>query len=504
MPGACLAIVTLCVPAPASTQSEEVDDSIQTRTEGRLSLVWGDPEPGSDPDLTEPQLALFVSDEKTGETTPIVVSLDLLRSMNGFLAWDDQRVRVYWGDPAGRELGLDVLERLNVPGSRLATALQLLPETERGRELRGGVVSGSQPWVSILCKFSDKSAEPRDLAFFQGMYGNQPGQLDHYWREVSAQNIDIVGSTAIDWVDLPQPQTFYAPTPGSGSEANLTALFNDCTAAADPFVDFANDGTPFAGINQMFNDVLDCCAWGGARGATLDGVSKVWRVTWEPPWAYANAGVIAHEMGHGFGLPHSNNWDGDGSPYDSPWDVMSAATSSHSVVDSTYGRRGTHTIAYHKNRLGWIPSTEQITIEAGQTETVSLDSSSLISSENYRLAIVPIPDSSAYYTVESRLQLGEYDADLPGRAVIIHEVLPERQQPAWAYDADDPPAGFGSNEGTMWRAGETFVDSEHLITIAIDSETTDGFMVTIRSGIALPLFADGFETGDLSGWVQER
>ena len=71
----------------------------------------------------------------------------------------------------------------------------------------------------------------------------------------------------------------------------------------------------------MFNDLLDCCAWGGGWYACLDGLCQTWRTTWEPPWGYQNIGVIAHETGHGFGLPHSLGNCQQG--YDNRWDVLS-------------------------------------------------------------------------------------------------------------------------------------------------------------------------------------
>ena len=61
---------------------------------------------------------------------------------------------------------------------------------------------------------------------------------------------------------------------------------------------------------MMFNESMGCCAWGGGRYRVLDGVAKTWGVTWLPPWSQHHS-VVAHEMGHAFGLPHSNNWDGD-------------------------------------------------------------------------------------------------------------------------------------------------------------------------------------------------
>ena len=446
---------------------------------GTLTVQWGDPHP----DLDDPTVRRIMLTDDAGQHTELTMSDELFRG--GIFRWNGRRVEVL--PPAGaapREPG----EAMRVGALRLI-----------GEESLGGTVSGSQPWISILCKFADVATEPENLAFFQNMYANTPGELDHYWREVSYDHIDIVGSTAIDWVDLPDNHTDYVPTPGSNSDADLNTLFDDCTAAADPFVDFANGGTPFAGINMMFNDLLDCCAWGGSRFATLDGVTKSWRTTWEPPWGYANAGVIAHEMGHGFGLPHANNWDADGNPYDSPWDVMSAATS-NSVFDSVYGSLGKHVNAYHKERLGWFEPARQFTVTDEGSFPITLDHTALANSSNYQIATIPIGDGSTWYTVEARQRTGEYEANLPGDAVIIHEVNPNRSEPSWAVDGASPPADFGSNEGTMWKVGETFEDTANQISVRVDSETANGFRVTLISGNPSEIFFDGFESGDTTVW----
>ena len=75
----------------------------------------------------------------------------------------------------------------------------------------------------------------------------------------------------------------------------------DCTAVADADVFFPN----FVGINMVFNGDLNGFAWGGGQTLALDGQTKSYRATWLPPWAH-NPAVMAHEMGHGFGLPHSS------------------------------------------------------------------------------------------------------------------------------------------------------------------------------------------------------
>ena len=95
---------------------------------------------------------------------------------------------------------------------------------------------------------------------------------------------------------------------------------------------------------MMFNQDLDCCAWGGSTYLNLDGQSRMYRITWLPPWSYKNQGPIAHEMGHGFGLPHSSG--PYGATYDSRWDVMSDVWGNCPPVSPTptYGCVGTHTI----------------------------------------------------------------------------------------------------------------------------------------------------------------
>ncbi|HKJ16435.1 MAG TPA: hypothetical protein VJ984_03680 [Xanthomonadales bacterium] len=457
----------------------------QAVLEGRLDTIWGDPHPDSD----APAVRVLTLTEDNGRITELYVSEDLLRAAGGFYAWNGKRVLVNLR-AQGQELpGLNLRA-----GTRQAVSLTLLEGN--GESPDAPDITGSHPWVSILCKFSDINAEPEDLAYFTGMYANAPGGLDGYWREVSYDNIDIVGSTAVDWVDLPGTQTSYIPNPGNGTSANLNALFDDCTDAADPFIDFSNGGTGgYSGINMMFNANLDCCAWGGSRFATLDGVTKSWRTTWEPPWGYANSGVMSHEMGHGFGLPHANNWDNDGNPYDSPWDVMSSATSNFSVTHPTYGRLGQHINMHHKMQLDWIAPARLLQVSDGESVTATIDASALAGSSNYYVARLPIPGSNRFYTVEVRKQIGGYDGNLPGNAVIIHEVVPGRSEPAWAYDVAVPPANYGSNEGTMFRVGETFSNEPEEIFVTILSETTNGFVVEIdRNGPEPGLdFIDSFE-----------
>jgi len=77
--------------------------------------------------------------------------------------------------------------------------------------------------------------------------------------------------------------------------------------------------------------------------------------SWLLTWAWGDISVVAHEMGHTFGLPHLSG------PYsfvcDNPCDVMSADSypcNAHNQYDDTYGCAGQQTIGRHKAMLGWL------------------------------------------------------------------------------------------------------------------------------------------------------
>jgi hypothetical protein len=267
----------------------------------------------------------------------------------------------------------------------------------------------------------------------------------------------------------------------------LTRLFNDCTAIHDASVYFPN----FVGINLMFNDLLDCCAWGGSWYATLDGVTKTYRVTWEPPWGYGNQGVMAHEMGHGWGWPHSSG--AYGATYDSNWDVMSDLWHTCPPYDPTYGCVGQGTISYHKDLAAWIPSARKFVPPLNSVTTIEIDRLNQPgSSTNYLMARIPIPGSSQFYTVEARRFIG-YDGKVPAEAIVIHHVDATRANHAWVVDADGNLDGAcvipqddancdPDDAGAQWTPGETYTDAANAIQIRVNAITATGFSVTITYG----------------------
>lgn len=340
-------------------------------------------------------------------------------------------------------------------------------------------VEGNQKWVNVACRFGDMTEEtPQPLEYFRDMMSNSQPGMDHYWRQTSARLVDIAGSQAYAWYNLPQSKAYYERVALLNTGMALQMLMKHCTdaAIAQDNVDFAQ----FAGINIMLNDTFGCCAWGGRMPLTVNGKQISFRTTWLPPWAFNSLHVIGHEMGHGWGLPHSSGPYGE--VYDSAWDVMSGGTRVLDFCPISIENIGCYqvgTIGYHLEMLGWIPDSRVVTVNGGQSATVTLDAlTTILSGVDNLLVRVPIGATGNFYTVEVR-NFVAYDRNLPGEAVVLHEVQPNRSSPAHVVDSDDN--GNPNDEGAMWLVGETFTDSASGITVEVLSRLGTTFTVRVTN-----------------------
>ncbi len=357
----------------------------------------------------------------------------------------------------------------------------------------GMPATGAQPWINLLCQFSDNNTAPYTPAQYQSLFSSTYPGLDHYWRQISYDQINLTGTAVVSrWYVLPLPRAGYIPSSGP---ANLELLFNDCTAAADADVNF----TQYTGINLMFNDWLDCCAWGGEQTATLDGLTKTWSVTWLPPWSQTFT-YLAHEMGHGFGLLHSSgpsaNPPSGTAIYISQWDVMSKSQGSCQVKDKNFGCLPPGTIAHQLELAGWMPENRIATVQPGQIVTLTLDRlRQPPSSTGYLMAKIPIGDISGHhYTVEARFRLlghSNYDQNIPASTIVIHDVLPGRggwpgtnTGPALVVVANPfagTPAEVVNGEEARWKQGEVFYDEANDIRIQVTGQNADTFTLSIAN-----------------------
>jgi len=431
--------------------------------QGTLMLRWGDPLAGAQAERL--QASIEAQDGR-------VYGLDTAQAEADGIALHDL---------AGR----DVVARLDArqksgAGLRLA-ALAAKDGTDPAP------VADSRPWMNLLCKFADKSAEPTtrariDAAFAPG------GASTTCWQTTSQGFIDLGNSRSLGWVTMAAPHASYVDANGN---PNLQKLLNDCVAAAGEALVQATAAEDFAGINVLVNESLGCCAWGGNARATIGGNTKTWRVTWVPPSAYLNISLFAHELGHAFGMPHSNNSDGDSNTYDNPWDLLSDS-SGHAVTASGWGTLPKTPSGYHLDRAGWLDASEKRVIDADD-ERVVLQRLDRPAEGAVRLLKIRLPqyEGGRYYTVEARVRQGaEYDARLPDDGVVIYEVDPRRAQPAWLVDSSTPAANYSNTRGVVFKPGDRWTAPDGSFTLAV-SGAQDGFAVDVQ--LAQGSFDSGFE-----------
>lgn len=425
---------------------------------GEISILFGD---NISLDQSE-TMTYFTNDE--GEMFEVETN-----QPTDFLAYNGDTVAIEYLSNQN-----DLMGEYDVPTIRISSITPMQSD-----DVQAGV-SGNTRWVNIACRFADMDdVTPRPIEYFQNILINEAPGMDDYWRTTSAQIVNIEGSGAFGWYDLPKTKDEYLRMGSANTGIALNALMNDCVSAvmAADGVDF----TQFGGINMMLNDTFGCCAWGGRMGVKLGNQTVQFRTTWLPPWAFNSLHVIAHEMGHGWGLPHSSG--PYGKVYDSAWDVMSGGNSNHTDaicrVGNDLGCWQVGTIGFHLALLGWIPDDQMVVVDKGESATIQLDAlTTLESAENNMLAFVPI-SGNTFYTVEARAFI-DYDRNLPGEAIVLHQVMPGRQSPAHVVDADNN--GNPNDEGAMWRVGETFTDSRANITIEVLSNENNVVTVRISNG----------------------
>lgn len=372
-------------------------------------------------------------------------------------------------------------------------------------------IVGTQKFISLACKFGDISEEPRPLSFFTNQLGNSRPGFNHYFREMSFNRLNMDGSAAFGWFTLPSPRATYIVN----GNANLNKLAKDCT---DQAKNNAVNFTGAYGINMMFNGELDGAAWGGATKQDLDGdPEKFWPATWMPyytssTFGWLEHGILAHEMSHAFGAPHTG--DSNGYQYGNSWDVVSNPqagcypsdaypTPIPGSLDATYGCIGQHVSGVLKLGMGFYDSSKVFTYTNGSgAQTINIERQALPPNAQgtYLLAIIPSPtNQNVYYSVEARFRApNSYDMKTRGDGTIIYRtdtsrngqtveqtwLLPPPGATADSERCPDAPGvcGVGAAQA-IWAVGSTMNNPTDGVKIRIDAFSNDGTAtITINPG----------------------
>ncbi|MCB8982748.1 MAG: hypothetical protein H6659_02890 [Ardenticatenaceae bacterium] len=325
-------------------------------------------------------------------------------------------------------------------------------------------MNDTQNWATLMCKFSDVSTEPQGASFFNDMFERTSGpSLKEFWQEVSYNNISDITTDVYGWFTLPHNRAYYGFSEATAGY-NVTPIVQDCVDAANATVNFA----PYDAVAVMLNSPSPVAITTLFPINYPDGALINLGAITIPSNKY-NLALVAHEMGHAYGLPHSF---ANGNEYQNPWDLMGIASGYRCFVnaDPIYSCLGQHTIAAYKEYLGWITPAQKFTAPQGDS-TITLERLALPQTTNYRMAVVA--GDSETYTIEARQRVG-YDAKLAGDAVLIY-----RGQGDDLIDTNGSPY---DDDGAMWLPGETFTDAANDITIHVASATATGFVLNIHNG----------------------
>ena len=383
----------------------------------------------------EGDLEVEVEDSATGSRVHHYVKVNgkrlRLLSLSGSEGWQSgTRVRV-----RGR-LANDTLE-LSGGGSVQVLALAS-PNT-----------FGEQRVAVILVNFQGSVSAPYTTTFAQNVTF---GETHSYYQEASYGQTSLTGQV-YGWYTLPMS----APSTCTSTDYNAVATQADQVATAN-------------GVNlSQFNRKVyafpqwNACGWWGL-GSVGGNPSRSWI-----NGSYALK-VVAHELGHNFGLYHSNSM---------PCSTSGCSTTEYGDDRDMMGMSSVgHFNAFQKERLGWLnygnsPAIQNIT-SAG---TYWIEAYGTASNGGPKaLRILKSTDAAGkktWYYVESRARVGADNGFAAG--VIVHTGSEATGNSSYQVDVDPTTSAFDS----LLDPSQVFADATIDLAIQTMSASDAGAFVQV-------------------------
>lgn len=214
----------------------------------------------------------------------------------------------------------------------------------------------STPWAVLLVKWAGTTDEPHSLDFYQQVFttaGRGKHNVIDYWSDVSHGNVDLSGSRVLGWFTIDKRREDWQAEfnrafaelqkdPGSAKKAaEVNRIRQEPVELAKQAVAQAKiDLGKFYGVIMLTN--IDTDEWGLDRTVAYSA-------------DHFDMTNLCHEMGHGYGLAHSQ--DTSYQDYTDPWDVMSAnnvSAISFPELDQVTARCGPILNAVNMDVLNWL------------------------------------------------------------------------------------------------------------------------------------------------------
>ena len=376
------------------------------------------------------------------------------------------RVRHYLRTAGGSRLSLHFAgaqpnaltgDRVRVRGVRLGDALALQGGAVSLQNLGGGGSNtfGDQRTLVILVNFQDNAAQPYSVS---EAYNVAFTTTSDYDREASFGQTWLSGDV-VGWFTIP-----------------LSSSACDSTAIAS----YAQKAAGSAGVNvnnysrYVYAFPSNACGWWGL--GTVGG---------NPSQAWVNGSlqlkVLAHEMGHNFGLYHAHSLDCGATAIGS-----SCASSDYGdTVDMMGLESPGHFTAFAKERLGWLnygSSPPLTTVSSSGTYLIEGFAASGTRAKGLKI-LKSSGATRTWYYVEFRQGSG-FDSFLAGNSNIANGVLIHtgtEGDPSSSYLLDMTP-GTDSWYDPALPVGASFTDPDAGVTISVRSIDAAGASVDVQVG----------------------
>ena len=373
-------------------------------------------------------------------------------------------------------------------------------------------LSGKQPLVVVLCKFTDSQNEPQTPQYFQDLFSDtgagKHGVFD-YWRDVSYTSLDLTGTVVKGWYTIPN-MTLAQWQALVAAHKRLDLIDKCASQAINDLKNMNKTFNDYAGVVVVTNQVNLSEDLFGGRGSITIGGQQYTIGYMDTEWDQALAG-IQHESGHSFGLNHSRRLSTSTGDYNDCYDVMSvfgcAYSGSYSFQGQGTGGPGLNAIQV--DTQGWFPGGRQFDFNNGSCTQQSIQLAALdhAAASGYLSARIPAAitinkennttTTSDFYYVELR-DKSRWDSAIPQDAVLLHL----RGQDKLSYWVDQAPQGAlfaGANPALL--AGSEYVDAPNKTYIAVNKIDPSGPSALVTLGackITAALTYSGPTTGDFN------
>ncbi len=335
------------------------------------------------------------------------------------------------------------------------------------------------PLVVILVDFTDKKIANIDSYWSQQLFGTSPGELNHYFNEISQGSFSFSKATEnsgnINDGIIKVTLATAHPDPVNGIGNFQNDIAHPALAAADPYINFASYDTNFNGeIERNELQIMFLTAGGeqatGLRpgiwahmsyinGESFDGVSVMqyptgsYTVFGERHFAFdgsgnnATIGIMAHELGHGvFNLPDLYDIDGSSAGIGG-FGLMGSGSWGYKQTQVP-GESPSHMSAWSKFESSFLVQNDQEI----NNNNIPINATG---NSSYTALKVPTQNANEYFLLENR-SISGYDAGL--------------------YMLDDIPANIPFAGGlAIWHIDESQTDNRDDARRLVDLVEADSF-----------------------------